>query len=338
MASWYDLNGALLRIDAEDEELEKPLLIYLEELRTSPRSESPAFTFTICRGEPRAEPPTARLLCEGPLPEAPISRLSVEGDTRWFIIPDQISLEYSIADRLARIHAAPGHEPLVGGTTAIHAIYAALLATGQTLVHAAALRLPRQDNAIVLFAPSGAGKTTTSLALALQGFGLMSDDATVLAGNRVASAETPRVWGLPRPPKVHIRTAEMLPEVGRLVGPNWNSDGEQGLANSALRSIVEFIPGRVFPLAALVLLGRRVTGAHLLRPVSKADVLVHFASDNVSRLPDGVATEDLARYHKFVSLVKATPAYELNVGSDLSSLGETIAAALSVVDQAILSA
>lgn len=337
MASWYDLNGALLRIDADDEELEKPLLIYLEDLRTSPRSEPPAFTFAISRGEPRAEPAAARLICEGPLPEAPVARLSVAGDTRWFIIPDRISLEHSIADRLARIHAAPGHESLIGGTAAIHAIYAALLATGQTLVHAAALRLPRRDNAIVIFAPSGAGKTTTSLALALQGFGLMADDATVLAGHGVRGAEKTFVWGLPRPPKVHRRTAEMLPEIGRLVGDKWNKDGEQGLAHSALRSVVEFMPGRVFPLAALVLLGSRVTGAHLLRPIPKADVLVHFASDNVSRLPDGVGTEDLARYHTFVSLVQATPAYELNVGSDLSTLGETIAATLGA-NQAILSA
>lgn len=338
MASWYDLNGALLRIDAETADLEKPLLIYLEELRTSSRSEPPAFTFAICRGEPRTEPPTARLLCEGPLPEAPVSRFSAVGDTRWLVVPNRISLEYSIADRVARMHAAPGHEALVGGTAAIHAIYAALLATGQTLVHAAALRLPRQDRAIVLFAPSGAGKTTTSLALALQGFGLMSDDATVLAGDGDAGAQTTHVWGLPRPPKLHWRTAEMLPEIGRLVGPNWNDDGEQGLANSALRSVVEFIPGRVFPLAALVLLGRRVAGAHLLRPVPKADVLVHFAMDNVSRLPDGIGGEDLARYSRFANLVRESPAYELNVGSDLSTLGETIAAVLGSADQAILSA
>lgn len=338
MESWFDLNGALLRVDAGDAELEMPLLTYLEELRTNAHGEPPAFKFTIRRGTPRTEPAMARLLCEGPLPEAPISRLSAVGERRLFVIPDRISLEYSIADRFAYMHAAPGHEALVGGTAAIHAIHAALLATGQTLVHAAALRLPRQDKAILIFAPSGAGKTTTSLALALQGFGLMSDDASVLADCSRASANSTFVWGLPRPPKLHKRTAEMLPEIGRLAGPNWNGDGEQGLVNSALRSVVELIPGEAFPLAALVLLGRRATGPHLLRPVPKADILVHFAADNVSRLPEGVVSEDLARYHRFVSLAKATPAYELNVGSNLSTLGETIAAALGAADQAILSA
>ncbi len=48
--------------------------------------------------------------------------------------------------------------------------------------------------------------------------------------------------------------------------------------------------------------------------------------------------DDLARYNAFVRAVASTPAYELNVGSDLSTLGEVIAAALSRADQAILSA
>lgn len=337
MANWYDLGGALLRIDASDAALERPLDIYLDPLRTSPSSDAPAFTFIIERGTPRIEPPGARLLHEGALPDAPVCRLSADNDRRWFVIPDRLSLEYSIADRFARMHAAPGYEWLVGGTAAIHAIHAALFATGQMLVHAAALRLPRRDEALVLFAPSGAGKTTTSLALALQGFGLMTDDATVLASRGGPKSPT-QVWGLPRPPKVHRRTAEMLPDIGRLLGTKWNADGEQSLCPNALQGVAGLIPARSFPLAALVLLGKRVKGAHVFRPMRKADLFVHFANDNVFRSTGGVLNEELTRYHRFVGLVAATPAYELNVGSDLSTLGETIAAALAGADQTALSA
>ncbi len=337
MTSWFDLNGSFLRIDAADPELLRPLLIYLDELQTDPRSRAAAFTFILERGSPAAEPASARLLFEGPLPEAPISRLCAGVDSRSLIIPDRLSMEYSISDRIARFRVAPGDEKLVGGTAAIYAIHSALFATGQTLVHAAALRLPHRDEALILFAPSGAGKTTTSLALALQGFGLLTDDATVLAAGNGSRGRT-NVWGLPRPPKVHQRTAQMLPAIGQLLGANWNSDGEQAVSPKTLKAILELTPGRAFPLSALILLGERVTGAHRLRPMRKADLFAHFANDNVSRSPDGVLNEELSRFQRFVSLVASTPAYQLNVGSDLSTLGETITAVLGGADQAILSA
>lgn len=337
MAFWYDLNGAHLRVDAADAELVEPLAVYLDDLRIERRGGAPAFTLVVERGAPRCEPANAELLCEGPLPEASVCRISVEADSRWLVIPDRLSLEYSTAERTARMHVAPGYEALVGGTAAIHAIDAALCATGQTLVHAAALRLLRQNKAFVLFAPSGAGKTTTALALALQGFALLTDDATVLAAN-LGTRGRANVWGLPRPPKIHCRTAEILPAVGRLLGPHWNEEGEQSIPQETLKSVIDLTPGRTYPLAAMVLLGRRVVGAHVLRPMRKAELFVHFANDNVTRAPQGVLNEDLGRFQKFVNLVASTPAYELNVGSDLFTLGETITAVLGAADQAILRA
>lgn len=336
MATWYDLNNAFLRIDAADPELERPLSVYLDTLRTPPRREAPGFNFIVERGTPK-EPAHARLLYESTRLEPPSCRFSAVADRRWFVVPDRISLEYSIPERFARFCVAPGHENRIGRVAAIYALYAALFATGQALVHAAALRLPRKEGAMVLFARSGAGKTTTSLALALQGFGLMADDACVLAGANKPSGRT-CVWGLPRPPKVHWRTAEMLPEIGRLLGPKWNDEGEQSLSPEELRSVMELIPGETYPLQALVMLGDRVTGAHKIRPMRKADLFVHFACDNVFRAADGMLVEDLDRYRRFAGLVSTTPAYELNVGSNLSTLGETIAAALGAADQPILSA
>lgn len=336
MISWFDLNGSLLRIDAADPELLRPLLIYLDELQTDPRGPA-AFTFIVERGSPMSEPASARLLFEGPLPEAPTSRLYAGVDNRSLIIPDRLSMEYSIPDRIARFRVAAGDENLVGGTAAIYAIHAALFATGQTLVHAAALRLPDRNEALVLFAPSGAGKTTTSLALALQGFGLLTDDATVLAAGSGSRGRT-NVWGLPRPPKVHQRTAQMLPAIGGLLGSKWTPEGEQSVSIEGLKSVIEVIPGRAYPLCALVLLGERVTGPHRLRPMRKADLFMHFATDNVTRSPEGVLHEELSRFQKFIALVATTPAYQLNVGSDLSTLGEMVAAELGGAGQAILSA
>jgi len=336
MANWYDLNGALLRIDAEDEALETPLDIYLEELRTDALDEITDFTLAIARGQPPSPPAEAHVLFKGSVPEAEICILSSHGDRRWFFIPNRISLEYSISERSAQMVAAPGYEWFTGATAAIQAIYAALCATGQALVHAAALSVPGINEGFILFAPSGAGKTTTALALAVQGFGLLTDDAAVVTDRPTAKSRV-SVWGLPRPPKVHRRTAEMLPMIGRLLGSKWNSEGEQSVSKNALKSVIDFIPGRSFPLSALILLGNRVVGEHRLEPMRKADLLIHLAKDNISRSPLGVLNDDLERFQRFVGLVASMPAYRLNVGSDLSTLGRTIAAAF-MADQATFSA
>ncbi len=337
MANWFNLNGALLRIDAEDPALVKPLLIYLDELSIQSSERTPDFRLVLERGLPQPPPPEAKFLYGRRWPEGLDCQYSALGTRRFLLVPEQLSLEYSTQDGIAKMRAAPGHERFIGATAGIYAIYAALFATRQTLIHAAALRLPQEDAAFVLFAPSGAGKTTTSLALALQGFALLTDDATVLSERNAATAGT-EVWGLPRPPKVHRRTGELLPSIGRLLGPEWNAEDEQGVTLKALRSQMEVLPGRAYPLVGLVLLGDRVQGAHRLRPMRKSDLFVHFVRDNLSCTESGLMEDDLARYNAFVRAVASTPAYELNVGSDLSTLGEVIAAALGRADQAILSA
>ncbi len=337
MANWFNLNGALLRIDAEDPALVKPLLIYLDELSIQSSERTPDFRLVLERGLPQPPPPEAKFLYGRRWPEGLDCQYSALRTRRFLLVPEQLSLEYSTQDGIAKMRAAPGHERFIGATAGIYAIYAALFATRQTLIHAAALRLPQEDAAFVLFAPSGAGKTTTSLALALQGFALLTDDATVLSERNAATAGT-EVWGLPRPPKVHRRTGELLPSIGRLLGPEWNAEDEQGVTLNALRSQMEVLPGRAYPLTGLILLGDRTQGAHRLRPMRKSDLFVHFVRDNLSCTQNGLMEDDLARYNAFVRAVASTPAYELNVGSDLSTLGEVIAAALSRADQAILSA
>ena len=154
----------------------------------------------------------------------------------------------------------------------------------------------------------------------------MADDATVLTPAEAGVA--PRVWGLPRALKVHRRTAAMLPQVGRLLGSEWNAEDEQSVSRTALRSVVEVLPPRPVPLAAFIVLGPRVAGEHRLRPIPKSDLLVHFASDNIFCSREGVLDVEFARYQSIARTVLASPALELNVGSDLGSLSECVLAAL----------
>jgi hypothetical protein len=326
---WFDLNGALVRIEASDAALLAPLLHYLNGLSGSPAPSAAAFHVTIAHGTPRHPPSDTRLLYDGAFPERTPCRLSVEEDgTRWLLVPDRLSLRYSTSGRRAHMQVAPGAEALIGGSSGVLLLDAVLAASQQVLVHAASLRVPRRDAAIGLLAPSGAGKTTTALALAVQGFALMTDDATVLMQVGRMSGVELRAWGLPRPLKVHRRTPELLPEIGRVLGDTWNAEDEQSVSRSALQSVVEVLPPRPVPLAALIVLGSRVAGQHRLRRVPKADLLALVAADNIFGSRHGVLEQEQARFRRLASAVGATPALELNVGNELATLADCVLDAL----------
>jgi len=217
----------------------------------------------------------------------------------------------------------PGSEGLIGGTAGILAIEAAAGVSGQVLVHAASLVLPGRDAAIMVFARSGAGKTTAALALAVAGFGFLTDDAVFLAAGPPHT-----VWGLPRPLKVHVRTARMLPAVGALLTGEWDAEGEQALSRVALASLAPVPPARPVPLAAIILLGARAP-AHRMAPAGRADILVRLAADNVSRGPRGVLAPEMQRFDATARAIAATKVYELNVGDDPASLPGVVLGALA---------
>ena len=68
-----------------------------------------------------------------------------------------------------------------------------------------------------------------------------------------------------------------------------------------------------------------------MRRISKADLLVRFAGDNVSGSPHGVQDDDLARYQGIARAVAATAALELNVGSRLETLSACVLAGLGQI-------
>jgi hypothetical protein len=324
---WFDLNGVWLHVSAEDAALITPLLSYLGELSGQPAPDAATFRLTIARELPQAVPSGARLLYDGPLPEGTPCRMSLDGEWHWVEVPDRLSLRFSASCRRAHMQVAPGAEALAGGSATMLALDAALRMDRQLVLHAAALELPSREAAIALLAPSGAGKTTTSLALALQGFALMTDDAAVLIPGEAASGAAPRVWGLPRPLKVHRRTAELLPRIGGLLGGEWNAEDEQAIPRTALRSVAGVVPPRPTRLAGLVMLGPRICGGHRLQPVSKADLLAAVAADSLFCSRQGILDDDLDRYRSLARTVIALPALELNVGSSLEGVGRSVLAA-----------
>jgi hypothetical protein len=318
--SWFDLRGGLLRVNAEAELL-APLLIYLAPLRCPP---GPAcFDLSIAWGVPEEAPAGMTLAFSGELPEGGTAALRLAPGRRRLDVEGRLSAEVDERAAQARMRVAPGCERWTRASAGMLCLDAALRAAGQILAHAAAVIPPGRAEAILLCGPSGRGKTTTTLALALGGFAVLTDDASILGGAERAL----RVWGLPRPMKLHRNSLALLPALGAVAGPTWNEEDEQGLQIDALRSLIDVRGPEPAPLAGVVWLGERSAGPHLLRPAGRADLLAWLAADNVQRAPQGVAEDSIARFNALARAVMACRVYELQVGADLPSLAEMLARA-----------
>ncbi|MFN6953258.1 MAG: hypothetical protein ACK4PG_00535 [Acetobacteraceae bacterium] len=308
------LHGAALRVLGAPGHARR-LDPYLAPLRAPVAPDAPVFTLTIAAQDEDPDPRGALPLAEGPLPEGPEARLFTTADGLLLIVPGRLSL------RLARgegwIGVAPGGEALIGGTPGIVAIEAAAGLAGQALVHAAALTLPGRHSALLLAAPSGAGKTTAALALALGGFGLLTDDAAMLR----PAPEGMTVWGLPRGLKVHRETLGLLPALAPALGGAWDAAGEQALPRARLAGIVPVPEASPVPVGAVVFVGqRRGAPGHEVRPLPRAELLLRLAADNLGRGPAGLPETERRRWTVLSAAVAAARCFELCAGTDLAAL------------------
>jgi hypothetical protein len=190
-----------------------------------------------------------------------------------------------------------------------------------------------EPRALLLCAPSGGGKTTTALALALGGFGLITDDAIVLQPQGFRESKIALAWGLPRALKLHRRTAELLPIVKPILKTNWDRAGEQTPQAATLSRVALTVPPVPIPVAAIAVLRGRSEGGHRLAPIEKARALQHVAEDNVRRSRQGVPSQDVKRFAALGSLIATTPTFQLRVGEPLASLADYVAAAVSDLAQ-----
>ena len=327
MRAFFDLNGLILCITADDEMLLAPMLEYLGELRIDAAAESD-FAVVLKREGEQAPPADAQLIRAGPLPNGEDSKSWIHEDAQWLNLPGKLSLAYSVKRRCATISVAPGCEALIGRFIATAAIRAAVNSAGWTFVHSAALRVPGSERAILLFAGSGAGKTTTALALAIQGFGYMSDDITVLVPSPRRDGVT-TIWGMPRLLRVHRFTKQLLPAIAPLLGDAWNTDDEQLVSRDTLKRVIEVCPPRPYPLGAIVSLGPRTEGPHVLNKLGKAETLTRFSALNIHTKRDGgLLDRDLMRFESMGAAIASAMTLELRVGSDIYSLGDRVRAAL----------
>lgn len=322
---FFDLQGASLRVSA----IQPVLVDFFGRIfagRSRPLPTAPlAFGVTITSGEPLSVPGGADLLYEGPILDEGDACFWQGPEGRVLVFPGVISLTLSDQAREATIIVAPGAEERIVMTCGQLALQAALLAAKQFLVHAAGLTLP-DGRVALIFGKSGAGKTTSTLALAAGGLGLCSDDA--MACN--VSGDRPTAWGMPRNLKVHRRTAEMLPWVQPLLSGDWSAEDERPLALSALRTTVSVESIAAREIAAIFVLERSGRATSHCEPVSKAEVLALAAADNVRSTRVGVPEGERELFKRLGELVRAVPTYRLSAGSNPTDLAPVMLAALDI--------
>jgi hypothetical protein len=227
-----------------------------------------------------------------------------------------------LTDRFADVRVAPGAEWCLNLACILPALCEFLSRCGHYVIHAASLSLEvgGARRALLLCGPSGVGKTTAALALAHAGMQLLTDDATFLH-LREDTPERLRVWGLPRPCKVHRRTLELMPwlrphcQDARAVDDQYIVE----LASLAGPRAIEMAEP-----ALLVFLEERNPQAHRLRPLDKVQAISRLANENVRAAdlrgqgPAGLAFRALAE------MVRCSSTCLLSMGPELEALHGTL--------------
>jgi hypothetical protein len=180
-------------------------------------------------------------------------------------------------------------------------------------IHVHAGLVATADQSVLLIGRSGSGKSTTTMALALEGLDLYTDDVALI------DRSTLRPLSVPRPIKLDRRSRAMLRERGLVIPPG------RRLNESIDRTL---LPG----LPRIESLGPRLTTAYFfadkradqasLRPLSSAEAVMRLIQQSASeRFEDGVPADGA------VALVNAIRCYEL-VAGDLDATVRTILCSL----------
>jgi hypothetical protein len=321
---YYGLNGQVLGISAERPELWQEFDRMLGILRIE--GVEPDFRLDINEADVLDEAPGGSLVFDGEIPEDGYCRMLADGGTIHIVFPERQTVAINDEDGWAELRVRPGAK--AAWTPSMLVLDAALDAGGQHMLHTAGLTLPGHDALVLIHAPSGTGKTTTSLALATQGFGLCSDDAMILD----LASDKPLAWGLPRHVKIHQKTAEMIPQVSPCLGPSWDRNGEQAVSLERLSEIVRIESPAARPVAALLHLARSADSETRLVPMARTDAMVALAIDNVRTGLTGLLPSQKRRLATIGRLVSSVPTFTLEVGARPADAAPLIIATLISAD------
>jgi hypothetical protein len=317
----YNLNGLTVSVIASDEALCTCLDSFLGPLATDGEIAS-HWEVRISFTEALPNMQSGQLVWEGDLPERLPSVLRRDGMNRNLLIRDHLALYANQYQKRIDVMVRRGSENVLRGSASSNIVAEIIHGNGQFLIHAACLLQAETDEALLIFAPSGRGKTTTSLALARSGWRLIGDDATILGINR----NEPIVWALPRALNIRRRTEELLPWLANATKP-WNGKDEQSLPLSSIMPFISHAAPAPRRCRAIVLLDAPNGSAHKLTRLDRSEALLRILADNLGIAPDGMDDQDKSRLDSLVLLAKHTTVLGLSVGPDIDTLSSRLEAA-----------
>lgn len=282
------------------------------------------YKIDIIIGQPEQIPDQVERIDKQILPGEGVAAMATNGRQTWVVFDREISLVLEHGSRQARIVVHPDYEFRVTGSAAMLAMEDAIDCTGQFILHAALLRLPDRVSNVMLYAPSGTGKTTSTLSLLPQGYGLCSDDASVLKieGSVVTG------WGFPRFLKVHRHTLSMLPWLAPMMTDRWDAAGEQILQRNLLNQkypVIDRDARQICGLFSLVRTDDSHCSAETLAPMEAA---LELTADNVRVGGLGLLPAQARRFDQLLQMVSLVPAFRLRVGNRCADLGAAINVAI----------
>ena len=322
MACSYDVHGMCLNVEAEDETLRRAVEGLLGPFAAQGDCGRPC-SLVLRYGVPPVEdvpPPGMRKFWDGRLPAGTHLRTYTCEGAREMHVPGRARLRVDLQAGRATVLVGPGEEACLGDGCLVGVLCEFLAQAGHYVFHAACL-LDGEGagrRAALVSGPSGAGKTTTALALAGQGMALVTDDASFLA--LPEGAERPLVWGLPRPAKVHRRTLALLPYLRAFERSDPVAD-EFAVQCSRLGPgdpLAEFRPGLVLLLEA------RNPVRHTVRRMDAVEALARLADQNVRALDPRAAGPAGRAFGALAALLRTAPAWSLSVGPRLEGLRDVI--------------
>ncbi|WP_223477390.1 hypothetical protein [Oricola indica] len=321
---WFDLHAGALRVDAENPlQMNSFSRIFSDE--TIAAADSAAFALTIREGEPESAPDGATLIYAGPVFDEGDCRFTSHDGTQYLQFPDRVTLILAADKRHASITVAPGCERSAGQSVAMLVLHAAANATGQFLLHSAGVTMPGSDDLVVIFGQSGAGKTTTTLALCDAGFGLCSDDVMVFR----VDADGVTAWGLPRNLKVHRKTAEMLDWVAPRLSGDWSDEDERRLLQADIADRIRIEPTGRRPVAGLFKLERSGRTESDVLALAATETLAALAADNMRIGKTGLVEGEIRQFSLLAAITRTLPTFRLCAGSDLSTIAPAVETAIA---------
>ncbi|MEL6817510.1 MAG: hypothetical protein AAFP80_02545 [Pseudomonadota bacterium] len=265
--------------------------------------------------------------------------ITVASDSRrpdgpWVIIDDKVGLRLLDSGKCEILADTRSEETPSALTNAlIFALSHTVTGLDGSLLHGACLLTPSRDGIVILQAPSGTGKTTTAMALALAGFAIAGDDTTCLIRETEDNGSI-TAWGVPRAAKVHRKTVAMLPELAELVcDTKWNGEGEQAVERYALiEAGLGAVAERPLPIKAVILLTKPESDADIEPSLkTRFDALKKLLEDNLSAGAEGFFPTHDDLFTTLSELVAKVPTLRVPVNGPPKDVASRIASTVAAL-------